>query len=267
MRLAARAGLTCVVAIASLPAAAQYSPPSAGLVAWWRGEANANDSANSHDGTLEGGMGFTPGVYDQAFMAGSNQRAAVPDSPAFELTSLSIGAWVKATSTGYFVLMRGDNRGGLDPYSMGMDPDNGNRFQFRIEDGANNFTSLETADAQPLDEWIQYTVTLDGVSHDMRIYMNGVLAAETTALVTPLLALDSTEAPGIGIGNVQNTFDFPFQGAIDEVVLYDRALSPAEVASLVPEPGGCALLGLGCVAALGVRGWKLKGSKLLRPQR
>src|SRR5258706_8636932 len=205
-----------IISATCLPAAAQYSPPASGLVGWWRGEGNVSDSADSHHGALEGGMGFTSGVVGQAYLAGSNERAFVHDNAAFELTSLSIGAWVKVASIGYFVLMRGDDRGGLDPYSMGMDPDNGNRFQFRIEDGANAFTSLETAGAMPLDQWIQYTVTLDGTSHDMRIYMNGGLAAQTTATVTPLLALDSSEVPGLGIGNVQDTFDFPFQGAIDE---------------------------------------------------
>src|SRR5207244_4185334 len=86
------AGLLFGISVATcLPAAAQYSPPSSGLVGWWRGEGNASDSADSHYGTLEGGMGFSSGVIGQAFSAGSNQRAFVPDSAAFELTSLSIG--------------------------------------------------------------------------------------------------------------------------------------------------------------------------------
>src|SRR5438105_3251078 len=78
----------------SLSVSAQYAPPASGLVAWWRGEGNANDSADSHHGTLVGGMGFTTGMYGQAFQGGPNNRKVmVPDSPAFELTSsLSIGA-------------------------------------------------------------------------------------------------------------------------------------------------------------------------------
>jgi len=38
--------------------------------------------------------------------------------------------------------------------------------------------------------------------------------------------------------------EFPFQGAIYEAVLYNRALSPSEVLSLVPEPGSAALISL-----------------------
>src|SRR2546425_1070113 len=76
----------------------------------------------------------------------------------------------------------------------------------------------------------------------MRVYINGVLVAEDFSSVRPFGALDPTRVPGIGIGNVQDLYDFPFLGAIDEVVLYNRALSPAEVASLVPEPSSATLL-------------------------
>src|SRR5437762_4078443 len=106
---------------AALPAWAQYSPPSAGLVGWWRGEGNANDSADSHNGILQGGMGFTAGRFGQAFAGGSFKRVLVPDSPDFQLTtSLSIGAWVNIQANGYTVLLRGDDRPGLDPYALSM---------------------------------------------------------------------------------------------------------------------------------------------------
>src|SRR5437764_1127405 len=46
------------------------------------------------------------------------------------------------------------------------------------------------------------------------------------------LALNPARTPGVGIGNRQSLYDFPFLGDIDEVVLYSRVLSLAEVASL-----------------------------------
>src|ERR1041385_7418950 len=132
----------CGSVVSVLPVKADYSPPLPGLVAWWRGNGDATDSSgNGHDGTLEGGMGFTAGVYGQAFAAGSNKRAYVPDSPAFRLSSLTIGAWANpklrwlASLTGssltigawanpsqvaYNFFFRGDNRTGLDPYAFGM---------------------------------------------------------------------------------------------------------------------------------------------------
>jgi hypothetical protein len=101
-----------------------------------------------------------------------------------------------------------------------------------------------------LNQWAQYTVTLDNATHDMRVYVNGVLSAEKTTTVVPLLALDPSQTPGFGIGNVEAGDDFPFVGKIDEALLYNRALSPAEVAMLVPEPGSATLVCCGLAGLL-----------------
>jgi hypothetical protein len=42
--------------------------------------------------------------------------------------------------------------------------------------------------------------------------------------------------PALGIGNTPYGGGFPFIGLIDEVVLYSRALTPAEIASLSVPP-------------------------------
>ncbi|PWU17386.1 MAG: hypothetical protein C5B50_11410, partial [Verrucomicrobia bacterium] len=91
-----------VIASGTRAGAGDYSPPSAGLVGWWRGNGDATDSSgNGHDGTIEGGMGFVAGVYGQGFESGSNKRVYVPDSAAFQLSSLTIGAWANPNAPGY----------------------------------------------------------------------------------------------------------------------------------------------------------------------
>ena len=246
---------------------ARYSPPSAGLVAWWRGDGNADDSAGAHHGILRGGMSFRDGLYGQAFAAGSGgpssrgglrglldsfmrrlgyvrttflvpgpyRRVFIPDSPDFQLTSLSMGAWINAAGPSHVVFFRGDNRTGLDPYHMGMELSTG-KFAFGVQDANGGATSLLSPSPIPLHQWVQYTGTLDAASGDMRLYMNGSLVAQTNTSVRPFLALDPSQVPGLGIGNVQDFYDFPFNGGIDEVVLYNRALSPAEVLTLARRP-------------------------------
>jgi hypothetical protein len=82
-------------------------------------------------------------------------------------------------------------------------------------------------------QWHQVTATLDGQSHQLSLYIDGALVGQKTTTVVPLLALDPSQVPGIGIGNVQDAFDFPFLGSIDEVLLYDHALTPEERATVV----------------------------------
>jgi hypothetical protein len=69
----------------------------------------------------------------------------------------------------------------------------------------------------------------------MSVYIDGKLAAQKNTTVTPVLLLSPGSGTGIGIGN-NTVYDFPLLGAIEEVVLYSRALSAAEVGSLVFGP-------------------------------
>jgi hypothetical protein len=234
--------LTAVAVLlnANRAAADLFSPPSTGLISRWKADGDATDSVGVHNGNLQGGMGFSTGIAGQAFAAGSNKRVYVPDSTDFQLSSLTIGAWVNITANSWNILSRGDNRSGLDPYNLALD--NNGHLNFLIESASQQNDNLLATISY--GQWHQVTASLDGATHDMRLYIDGGLVAEKTTTVVPLLALDPSQTPGLGIGNAPSTFDFPLLGSIDEVVLYNRALSPAEVQSLatVPEPGAASIL-------------------------
>src|SRR5205809_699826 len=87
-RLAFCGSIAALMLVVASPANAVYTPPASGLIGWWSGDGNALDSSgHGHDGTLQGGMGFTTGVFGQAFASDSNKRVFIPDSPEFQLTN------------------------------------------------------------------------------------------------------------------------------------------------------------------------------------
>src|SRR6185436_16605664 len=99
----------------------QFSPPTAGLVAWWRAEGNATDSSgDGHNGTLLAGVGFQNGRFGQAFsFLGSANRIQVPDANDLKLTnSLSISAWIFPTADSWVVFTRGGRS--LSAYTLQM---------------------------------------------------------------------------------------------------------------------------------------------------
>jgi hypothetical protein len=100
---------------------------------------------------------------------------------------------------------------------------------FSICDGDNDHnTSVKTPVG--LGAWIHAAGVLDDDAGTLSLYTNGVLAAQITTSVRPFGALLPDESPGVGIGNVNDGGNnFPFAGEIDEVALYDRALSADEV--------------------------------------
>ena len=79
-----------------------YPPPS-GIVGWWAGEGNANDSFATNNGTLVNGVGFATGEVGQAFsFNGTSQYVSVPDSGSWDFGTqdYSIELWAKFSSAG-----------------------------------------------------------------------------------------------------------------------------------------------------------------------
>jgi hypothetical protein len=80
--------------------------------------------------------------------------------------------------------------------------------------------------------WYHLAGVLDWTS--MRLYIDGILAATGTASGTPLPALP-TKPLRIGAGG-DGAAEDPMYGAIDDIRIYPRALSAAEVAREFADP-------------------------------
>ena len=211
------------------------TPPPSGLVGWWKGEGNTLDSVSGNSGVNQN-INYTNGVDGLAFscdrriiLSGTYNGIQIADQPAYALTnSLTIEGWVRPRGDGYNIFWRGDNRPGMDPYSLGM---SGSNINLWITDQNGNSATVGTP--IPYYAWTHVAATLDGNSGNMSIYINGVLAAQTNSSIRPFGQLIPGDSPGVGIGNVNDGVNnFPFIGDIDEISLYSRALPPAEIQAL-----------------------------------
>ena len=201
-----------------------------GLVSWWPAEGNAGDIVGTNDGTLCGGVGFTNGIVGQAFdFRGNHQKVTIPDNESLKLTnSLTIEGWIYVRGPG-FILFRGDSRPGLDPYALQINP--GGSLAFAIYSEANE--SATVYGRIPLKQWIHAAATLNGSSGEMRLYVNGVLVAEKSTIIRPLRDLDPQAGPGLAIGGHAGSDDYsPFDGMVDELSLYSRALGEDEIRAI-----------------------------------
>ena len=214
--------------------------PRDGLVALWSAENNADDSVGGNHGSLIN-TSFADGVVGRAFFfAPDNFRygtycgVQIPDRPAFALTkSLTAECWIRPRGNGYIIFTRGDHRPGLDPYTLSMD---GHQNLAVTICGEDNEHSASVHTPIGLGAWMHVAGVLDDDGGTLSLYTNGVLAAQTTTSVRPLGPLLAEMSPGVGIGNVNDGGNnFPFIGEIDEVGLYDRALSVAEINAIYTE--------------------------------
>jgi hypothetical protein len=218
-----------LVTNAALPTNCVAAP--SGLVALWRGDGDATDVTGAHDGTLLYGTTFSPGVAGQAFTFDlSRARVSIPDADAFKLTdSLSFEGWINVASYAPgLIFIRGDNRGGLDPYQMSMQPSG--QLHWGINTADNNFAALDSPGVLATGVWTHVAAVLDGATGNMGLYVNGELVNQINTSLRPLRDLDPNSEPALGIGNHGGTFHhFPFHGSVDEWALYSRALSAAEI--------------------------------------
>ena len=223
--------------------ALSYAYRGPGIASWWRGEGNAVDAVSGANGVFNTPATIAPGLIGQGFAFPGISRGGinVPDAPVLQLTrSLSIEGWIYVTNPPVRpgeILFRGDIRGGLDPYFLDVEPRGGfpsGCLQFGIEDAFGGGSFL--ACAAPTGNWTHVAATLEDSSGLMRIFTNGVLANQLTTGVRPLGPLDPNSAPGIGIGNHSSQptapWDYPFRGRVDELSVYQRAISASEVRAI-----------------------------------
>lgn len=145
----------------------------------------------------------------------------VADANVLDLTTgMTMEAWVRPTAVGslWRTVMLKEQPGNLI-YALyaGNGAGRPASHVFTTSDRGLNGTT-----ATPLNAWTHLASTYDGVTH--RLYVNGVQAA-TSALTGSIRA--STGVLRIGGNGIWN--DEWFAGLIDEVRLYNRALTAAEI--------------------------------------
>lgn len=210
-----------------------------GRVGWWPAEQDARDVVAGNDGHLTRGVTSVPGVKGLAWhFDGSRSGITLRDAPVLAFTgAFTIALWVKAERLpgpdlyASQLFFRGDNRVGLDPYSLTIQP-NG-RIGFIIDSGKGGDIALSPAKA-PMGKWTHLLGEFDPERKILRLYMDGKLVAEKKTLFSPLGPLDPAQKPGIGIGNTQDpeAYNQPLIGAIDDVQVWNRALTAEEAAYL-----------------------------------
>jgi hypothetical protein len=208
--------------------------PSPGLVAWWPGNGNALDIVGGNNGALANGVTFAPGEVGQAFsFNGIGQSVVIPDSPSLELTNtFTIEAWVNlATLTDD---PNGNGRGIVSKVG-GVGGNNG--YQFALGGGyiGGQFNSPGQGWPQwqvyaPVPNlaagvWMHVAWTYD--QNTMLIYVNGHPIATNVIGPHPIAtSVSNLRISGDDNGNVM------FDGLIDEVSIYNTALSSNEIAAI-----------------------------------
>jgi hypothetical protein len=208
-----------------------------GLVSWWTANNTANDAMGLNNATLTN-VSYASGEVGQAFsFNGTNGWAALGDPSSLAFTSsFTIEGWIKVNGLPFSynfgsIMFRGDDRGGLDPYQLIIQPNGDLEFGICGAPGTPTTGSAGIEAPIVLGQFVHVAATLDDATGMMTLYENGAVVAQATTTVRPFGPLDPTQQPGVGIGNSNalSNYNVPFNGLIDELSVYNRALTGSEV--------------------------------------
>ncbi|MEM9829978.1 MAG: DUF1553 domain-containing protein [Bacteroidota bacterium] len=206
-----------------------------------------NLAGNRHPADVRGEVEEVEGYQGQAIRFDSEYESVdLKNIGDFERTDqFSMGAWVYPEKREEYTVIMG-NAGGKNSHWRGYEIflDELNRISVRLtHDLPDHCLQVITSDSIPVNDWSQVMFTYDGSSQaqGIKIYINGKLAP-TQILYNRLYKSIRTinaelqrQPQPIKVGRSHRfALDIGlFQGAIDEVRVYDRQLSGLEVASIV----------------------------------
>ncbi len=204
------------------------------LVGWWTfdegtGDIAADSSSNGNDGTLHGPVEWTTEGKIGGAMAftGPYNYVLVQSSPELNPTKeITIAAWINPSWTGNNRILQKSTEGSDTQYRLIKE--GGNNIRFHIPP-ASNFEI--TGNIPPQGEWTHLAATYDGSM--IRVYYNGVVVGETAFSDD----MSVTDGP-LFIGNKwsQAPAGDEFNGIMDDVRIYSRALTQSEIQKLGGDP-------------------------------
>ncbi len=214
-----------------------------GLVGWWKADGDARDgSGNGNNGTWQNGEAYAAGISGRAFQFdGMDDMVVVPDSPSLRPEQLTVAAWVKFASLEsqrygalvdfpgyqYIIFKRNPRLGSFEDFSLIKAGNPDGVFWIGVAPEAtmqgNGAASLTRVVA---GQWYHVAATYDGSA--IRLYVNGVMEGE----VPYAYPLYHSSQPLVIGRSGEEIHDAAFNGLIDDVRIYNRALSCVEIEAL-----------------------------------
>ncbi len=228
---------TTTVTVSNVP-----TPPGAPAASYafdeGAGTAAADASGHGLTGTLTNGPGWAVGRYGNAVkLDGINDFVDLANPAGLQLTgSMTISAWINSAAfpadDAAVVSKRGSNG-----YQLDTTIDTGSRtigFKLTSSSGADMFRYGATA-MQP-NSWYHIAGVYDATARTLNVYLNGQL--DNGALVGTVSAAQLNSPQKVYVGQRPAGGSFPFNGSIDDVRIYARALAAAEVQTDMNTPLG-----------------------------
>jgi hypothetical protein len=209
--------------------------PAANLVGWWTGDGNnpttVPDVAGTNPGTVNGGVTYAPGMVGNAlsFDGGNGSFVNVPDASSLDSSSGTWDFWVQTTQAGAYVGFVGkhDAVTSYNGITMYIDPSGLPSAQIK-----NASQTVTLTGATPINDGRFHHLALTFQSGGVTtLFVDGQPQATATA---PAFSFNPNP---LRFGRMFDPFWSPLKGLLDEMQIFDRVLSAAEIQAIVSAGG------------------------------
>ena len=195
----------------------------------------ADSSGNGLTGTISGATWTTGGKYGNALtFNGSSSYVDLKNPAALNGTgSMTWAAWVKATSTpaddGQIIAKSNGTTG----WEFKTSPDTGSHtFAIQVSPASGTPVQRYSTTVRALNTWYHVAGVYNATAKTLDIYVNGVLDNGVLRGTIPA----AQGLPNVNVNIGRRTGGFYFGGQIDEVYIFNRALSQTEIQTIMNTP-------------------------------
>jgi hypothetical protein len=210
--------------------------PISGLIGYWNfnetdGEQVTDSSTGGHHGALRGAVRIPFEKFGKAIDCQRDALVEIPHTASLDQlpAGLTIAAWVnRRTNTAWNTVVSREIKDGTSEYfglAIVM-----NKALFSVDPDSAHYQNIKSDEAMPIGEWIHLAGTYDNT--EFRLYVNGHLV-KSAACAIPFRFQDQNPILIGGNSNDQGqSWVDCFHGIIDEVRMFNRALSEKEMEAL-----------------------------------
>ena len=254
-------------------------PSQGALIGHWKldetsGTTAVDSSANGNDATVNtGSIAGVSGVDGNAYDSDDDQWLSVGDVSTFDTTfaEFSVSVWAKPSSSDpgvtHFAGKIGGagNRGWLLRYRNKQGDNDNYELDWTAFDDASGTNKADLSYELTIAEDGVKTLPTDDFTHIVAVFKNDpdgsgndgfstlyINGTEVATLAHSLMQLNGANVEDLELGNRGDGGSNDWIGALDDIQIYDNALTSSDVTFLynnagtvIPEPASLALLALG----------------------
>ncbi len=205
------------------------------IVGAWRGEGDGKDAVGSNHGSLKNGAAFGNGIVGHAFsLDGGDDHVEIPDSATLDgMAEVTLEGWLKfdtfpADMIQVFVAKGTIAGSGTTSYAMWHETSSGS-VKAALNTQTGGIITLSSGPLMDTSSFHHLALTYDGAN--ARLYVDGN-EEQSVALSGAVLDTSASLYIGRRAGAGGDGAGDALDGLIDEVSLYNRALSASEIAAI-----------------------------------